>query len=185
MSTVLESCRHFCEVYLDDIVIFSKTAEEHLDHVYKVLQCLRQNNTKLNPPKCSIAQPKIDYLGHSITATTISPLNEKINAILKLQEPRTLKEANRFIGAIAWYRKFIKRFAEVAAPIHSVTNLTKKTRHKFRWGDDQFLAFHQLKNMRTTAPLLLQFSIEGKPLILSTDASDVGIGGVLQQEIDG
>jgi hypothetical protein len=90
MSTVLEPCRPFCQVYLDDIVVFSKSINEHVQHLHQVLQCLYQNNLKLNPSKCMIAQPKIDYLGHTITSTTITPLNEKIDAILRLKEPRTL-----------------------------------------------------------------------------------------------
>ncbi|CAF4591992.1 unnamed protein product, partial [Didymodactylos carnosus] len=184
MTTVLQSCRQFCQVYLDDIVIFSKTADEHLQHLQQVLQCLNQSNLKLNPPKCTIAQSTINYLGHTVTSTTITPLNDKINAILNLKEPRTLKEANRFIGGMAWYRKFIPKFAEVAAPIHAITNLTKTNRYKFKWKEPQSKAFHELKKMLTTAPLLLQFPVDSHPVILSTDASDLGIGGVLHQEIN-
>ncbi|CAF0823357.1 unnamed protein product [Didymodactylos carnosus] len=185
MSTVLQTCRSYCQVYLDDIVVFSRSIEEHVQHLYQVLECLLQNNLKLNPPKCTIAQPKIDYLGHTITETTVTPLNDKINAILRLKEPRTLEEANHFLGAIAWYRKFIPKFAEIAAPIHAVTNLTKKNRHKFKWQEQQSNSFYELQEKLTTAPLLLQFPNDKYPLILSTDASNKGIGGVLRQEIDG
>ncbi|CAF1105827.1 unnamed protein product, partial [Didymodactylos carnosus] len=179
MSTVLQSCRQFCPVYLDDIIIFSSTVEEHLDHLQKVLECLNRNNLKLDPLKCSIVQSKINYLDHTITASVIIPWNDKINAILKLKEPRTLKQANHFIGALSWYRKFIPRFAEVAASIHAITNLTKKNRHKFKWNQKQSQAFYELKKMLTTARLLLQFPDDSKPLILSTDASNLGVGGVL------
>ncbi|CAF0911625.1 unnamed protein product [Didymodactylos carnosus] len=127
MSTALESCRQFCQVYLDDIVIFSKSYDQHLVHMKKVFECLKENNLQLNPSKCSIVHLKIDYLGYTITEKTITPLNDKVNAILKLSEPRTLKQSNQFIDAIAWYRKFIKKFAEVAALIHAVTNLTKSS----------------------------------------------------------
>ncbi|CAF4395313.1 unnamed protein product, partial [Didymodactylos carnosus] len=162
MNTVLEPCRDYCQVYLDDIVIPSKSMEDHLLHVQQVLEKLNISNLKLNPPKCSLAQSQINYLRHTITATTITPLNEKINAILNLKEPRTLKEANRFIGGIAWYRKY-----------------------KFKWGHEQSLAFHKLKTMLTTEPLILKYPVDTKPLMLSTDASKIGIGGVLYQEIEG
>ncbi|CAF0758678.1 unnamed protein product [Didymodactylos carnosus] len=185
MSTALESCRQFCQVYLDDIVVFSKSYDQHLVHMKKVFECLKENNLQLNPSKCSIAHSNIDCLGYTITKKTITPLNDKINAILKLSEPRTLKQANKSIGAIAWYRKFIKKFAEVAAPIHAVTNLTKANRHKFRRTKDQSAAFYELKKMLTTAPLLLNFLDDSRPIILSTDLSDYGIGGVLQREING
>ncbi|CAF4585648.1 unnamed protein product, partial [Didymodactylos carnosus] len=101
MNNVLEPCRHFSQVYLDDIIIFSKITEEHIIHVHEVLGKLSANNLKINPPKCSLARQQIDYLGHTITATSITPLNDKIKAILDLKEPRTLREANRFIGGIS------------------------------------------------------------------------------------
>ncbi|CAF4346813.1 unnamed protein product, partial [Didymodactylos carnosus] len=123
MTNVLQSCRQFCQVYLDDG--------------------------------------------------------------LNLKEPRTLKEANRFIGGMASYRKFIPKFAEVAAPIHAVTNLTKTNRYKFKWKEPQSKTFHELKRMLITASLLLQFPVDSHPVIPSTDASDLGIGGVLHQEING
>ncbi|CAF4054091.1 unnamed protein product [Didymodactylos carnosus] len=144
MSTTLESWRQFCQVYLDDIVVFSKSYDQHLVHMKKVFECLKENNLQLNPSKCSIAHSNIDYPGSTITEKTITPLNEKINAILKLSEPGTL-----------------------------------------RWTKDQSAAFHELKKMLTTAPLLLNFPDDSRPIILSTDASDYGIGGVLQQQNNG
>ncbi|CAF1129171.1 unnamed protein product [Didymodactylos carnosus] len=134
---------------------------------------------EIKSTKCTTEQPKIDYLGHTIT-----PLNDKINAILRLKEPRTLKETNHFLGALAWYRKFIPKFAEIAAPIHAVTNLTKKNRYKFKWQEQQSNSFYDLKEKLTAAPLLLQFPNDKYPLILSTDASNKGISGILRQEID-
>ena len=84
-----------------------------------------------------------------------------------------------------WYRKFIPHFATVAAPIHAVTNLTKANRRKFHWKFAQSKAFHSLKQFLINTPLFLRFPVDNVPLILTTDASNVGIGGVLQQEIDG
>ncbi|CAF2145949.1 unnamed protein product [Rotaria magnacalcarata] len=112
-------------------------------------------------------------------------MKEKIEAILQLKEPHTLSQANKFIGALSWYRKFIPHFVTVAAPIHSVTNLTKDNRHKFKWKYAQSKAFHELKQMLVREPLFLHNPIDNIPLILTTDASGIGIGGVLQQEVEG
>ncbi|CAF4336126.1 unnamed protein product, partial [Didymodactylos carnosus] len=115
LSKLLEDCRQF----------------------YQVLSRLHRANFQLNPLKCAIARTEIDYLGHRVTHTGISPLPEKIASILLLKEPKTLKEANKFLGALSWYRKFIPRFVTTAAPIHAVTNLPKNLRYKFKWSQQQ------------------------------------------------
>lgn len=185
MTDTLKSCRLFSLVYLDDIIVFSKSFEEHLHHLEKVLAALQAKSLVLNPPKCVFAVAQIDYLGHTVSHTKITPMKEKIQAILDIKEPRSLAQANKFIGSLNWYRKFIPNFASVAAPLHAVTNLTKDKRYKFKWKYAQSNAFHELKRMLVTAPLFLHYPVEGVPLILTTDASGIGIGGVLQQEVDG
>lgn len=185
MMDTLKECRTFALVYLDDIIVFSKSFEKHLSHLEQVLHALQSKNLVLNPPKCIFAQEEIDYLGHTVSQNKIIPLRERIQAIEKVKEPKTLTQANKFIGGLSWYRKFIPHFASIAAPIHSVTNLTKENKHKFKWQSSQSKAFHQLKEMLTSKPLFLHYPVDNVPLILSTDASDIGIGGILQQEIDG
>ncbi|CAF4940328.1 unnamed protein product, partial [Rotaria sp. Silwood1] len=125
---------------------------------------------------------KINYLGHTIDKDTIKPMTENIDAILNIKDPCTLTAANKFIGALSWYRKFIPGFASVASPIHSVTNLTRNNRRKFQWKFAQSQAFQRLKQMLVSEPLFLHYPVDDKPIILTTDASGVGIGGVLQQE---
>ncbi|CAF2175076.1 unnamed protein product [Rotaria magnacalcarata] len=125
MNNVLSSCIDFSLVYLDDIVIFSRTHHEHLIHLEKVLNALKLQNLTLNPTKYEIAQQTIEYLGHVISSKTITPLPEKIKSIALLPEPKSLAQANRLIGALSWYRKFIPQFASIAVPIHVVTNLSK------------------------------------------------------------
>ena len=185
MNDTLKSCRSFSLVYLDDIVVFSTTYHEHLDHLRQVFLALSDKNFVLNPPKCELCVQRINYLGHTVSATSITPLSEKIETILSMKEPATLAEANKFIGALNWYRKFIPEFALTASPIYSVTNLTQKNRRNFHWRFAQSQAFHQIKKMLTSAPLFLHFPIDDTPLILTTDASGIGLGGVLQQEVDG
>ena len=185
MTDTLKSCRQFCLVCLDDIIVFSKSYEEHMLHLEQVFSALQTRHFVLNPPKCELMVPTINYLGHTISENAITPMNEKILAILNMKEPNTLARANKFIGALSWYRKFIPNFATVAAPIHSVTNLNKKDRRKFKWTASQSVAFHKLKQMLTTHPLFLHFPIDTQPLILTTDANDFGIRSVLQQEVNG
>ena len=170
MDSLLEYGRSsFCLVYLDDIIVFSKCFTEHLDHVKSVLDRLRSFNFQLNPAKCVFFLEEMDYLCHHITGSGISPLTEKIDAILQLPMPTTLKEANHFIGAIGWYRKFIKNFASIASPIHSVTNKTRHNRKDFHWGPDQMNAFNQLRFILTSKPLVLDFPDAVSPLVLATD----------------
>ncbi|CAF1187952.1 unnamed protein product [Rotaria sordida] len=185
MTNTLQSCRQFCLVYLDDIIVFSKSYEEHINHLEQVFSALQTKYFVLNPPKCETMVPTINYLAHTISEKIITPMNEKIQAILDIKEPHTLARANKFIDTLSWYRKFLPNFATIAAPIHSVTNLNKRDRRKFKWTSEQSTAFHQLKQMLITEPLFLHFPVDNIPLILTTDASNIGIGGVLQQEVNG
>ena len=184
MADVLSPCRQFSLVYIDDIVIYSRTFEEHVKHLTQVLSILSNHNFQLNASKCLILYRQIDYLSHTISQFGVKPNKEKIQAIMNLREPTTLTEANKFIGGLSWYRKFIPQFATVAAPIMTITNLTKHNRKKFVWRY-QHQAFLQLKQLLTNQPLFLQFPNDDYPVILTTDASKVGIGGTLQQVIDG
>jgi hypothetical protein len=181
-SVVVNGNSSYCLVYLDDIIIFSKTFKEHLQHVEHILASLHRYKFQLNPAKCAFFLNEMDYLGHHINSNGLSPLDDKIKAILQLPIPKNLKEANHFIGAIGWYRKFIKDFAQIAAPIHAVTNKNKNQRHAFRWNSEQTDSFNKLRSAITSKPLVLDFPDSTSPLILSTDASDIGIGAVLRQE---
>jgi hypothetical protein len=152
-----------------------------MGHVNDVLAVLHKHHFQLNPPKCEFFKPMMNYLGHTIDAKGMRPLDYKIETIKQFPMPTTLREANYFIEALGFYRKFIKNFAQMAAPIHRITNLHKQQRREFNWGPEQMNAFHQLKLAISTKPLVLDFPIDASPLILSTDASDIGIGGVLKQ----
>ena len=168
-------------VYLDDIVIFSKTIEEHKQHVADVISTLHKSHFQVSPPKCSIAVSKIEFLSHIVTCDKVEPSPDKVKAIVDIAPPKTLSQANRFIGKVGYYRKFIRDFAKIAAPIHKVTNKTRTKRHEFRWGQEQQDAFDKFKSILTSAPLFLDFPDRSVPFILSTDASDLRIAGILKQ----
>ncbi|CAM4950259.1 unnamed protein product [Rotaria socialis] len=132
-------------VYLDDILIFSTTFDEHVQHVREILSMLDKANFQVNPDKCNIAVREINFLSHTMNEKLIKPNGEKIKAITDLPAPTTLKEANEFLGKINWYRKFIPNFAHIAAPLHKYPDLST-------------------------------------PFVLTTDASEIGIGGILRQD---
>lgn len=169
-------------VYLDDILIFSRTFDQHKHHLNEILSLLSQANFQVNPDKCTIAVNEINFLSHTINEKGIQPNGDKIKVILDLPPPRTLKEANEFLGKINWYRKFIPNFAQMAAPLYTVTNKTKSRRHEFHWDLPQQQAFEQFKQVLTTYPLFLEYPDSSIPFILTTDASDIGIGGILRQD---
>ena len=155
MNNIIGRSRsHFCLIYLDDIIVFSRTFDDHLAHVADVLDTLHRHRLRLHPAKCLFFQGKIEYLGHSIDANGLHPLDEKVKAIRDFPMPTTLKEANAFIGLVGWYRRFIPDFAKIAGPIHTVTNKTKERRKEFFWASEQTAAFEQLKSIVTSAPLV-------------------------------
>lgn len=169
-------------IYLDDIVIFSHSIEEHKQHVDEILTILNEAHFKVSPAKCTIAARQIEFLGHMVTSTMVEPTPDKIQAILDIPAPRTLSQANRFLGKVNYYRKFIADFAHIAAPLYKVTNKTRTKRHEFYWHAEQQAAFEQFKKILTTAPLFLHFPDPSLPFILSTDASLTRIAGVLKQD---
>ena len=182
MNTLLVAKRDsYCSIYMDDILVYSDTFDHHLQHVDEVMRVLNDHRFTVSPPKCSIAQSSIDYLGHTISIDGVTPLGDNIAPIINMPEPRTLKEVNLFIGGLGFYRRFIKNFAKLAAPIHAVSNKNKERRNLFQWGEPQRLAFLALKTAITTKPLFLHFPDPTRPLTLSTDASDNRIGAVLKQ----
>ncbi|CAF3857204.1 unnamed protein product, partial [Rotaria sp. Silwood1] len=125
---------------------------------------------------------QIEFLGHIVSATTVQPTPDKVQAILDIPPPRTLSQANKFLGKIGYYRKFIHDFAAIAAPLHKVTNKTRTKRHEFYWHAEQQAAFEQFKTILTTAPLFLHYPDPSLPFVLSTDCSLTRIAGVLKQK---
>lgn len=122
---------NYVVVYLDDILVFSDTIKEHKQHVNEVLSILQEARFRVSPSKCVVAVQKVEFLSHIITEAGIEPSPDKIQAILDIPSPKTLTQANRFIGKIGYYRQFVKDFAKIAAPIHKVTNKTGPKKSEF------------------------------------------------------
>ena len=132
----------FAIAYLDDIIIFSKTAEEHLSHIKKVFEKLRSAKLSMKLRKCHFFSKVIQYLGHTLSTKHICPLPSKTQAIQKMHPPTTSKQVCAFLGLVGYYRKFIKNFAKIAKPL---TLLTRQ-QVKFEWTPEHQEAFMKLKH---------------------------------------
>jgi Reverse transcriptase (RNA-dependent DNA polymerase)/RNase H-like domain found in reverse transcriptase len=166
----------FVVVYFDDILIYSRNKEEHVDHVRQVLQTLRQNSLYVNPKKCIWMTDKLVFLGFVIAADGICPDTDKIKAIQEWPTPTIVTEVRSFLGLPGFYRRFIKNFSNITAPI---TELLKK--NSFEWNLEANQAFEKLKVLLTQAPVLALPNFD-KMFELDCDASRVGIRAVLSQE---
>ena len=181
MSSVLrDQLWRICLCYLDDIVIFGRTPEELLERIRMVLDRLRQVGLKVKPSKCEFFKTEVKFLGHMVSSQGIEPLPEKLDTIRDWPVPRCLRDVRAFFGLASYYRKFVKDFATIAEPL---TRLTKKFA-KFEWSEEAQQAFDALKQALIEASFLT-FPCPHAPCILDTDASDVAIGGVVSQMVDG
>ena len=167
-------------VYIDDLILFSKSEEEHAELLGRVLRRLTQAGLSLKPEKCYYFQEKIDYLGHEVSAKGIFPLQANIRKVLNCPAPTNIKELRRFVGMASYYRKFVKNFAQL---VHPLTELTKK-KNKWRWGEAEQNAFEVMKQKLVTPPILAYPRYDSE-FILYTDASSYCIGCVLSQQQDG
>ena len=177
IDKVLMGCSSFAMGYLENIIIFSKTEEEHLQHLEEIFVRLRKFGLKMKHEKCSFFKKHIQYLGHLVSERGFEPLPEKLESICKMPAPRTAKEVKQFLGLIGYYRKFIPHFADISGP------LTKLTHHNvvFEWMDQCSKAFNHLCEPLMEYPIL-RYPDPKQGYILYTDASGIGWSGVLTQE---
>ena len=169
-----------CLVYLDDVLIFAPTFEEHLARLRLVLQRFQEANLKLKPNKCRLFQSQTKFLGNIVSAEGVKPDPEKVEAVRDWPVPRNLTEARGFVALAAYYRRHIANFAQLARPLY---DLTKKNQ-RFIWGEAQQRSFMTLKEKLTTAPVLSS-PIDNGEYVLDTDCSDLSAGAVLQQRQHG
>ena len=111
----------FSLIYIDDIIIFSKSVDEHLVHLEEVFRRLRDANVKLNPKKCSFVKQRVEYLGHVVTPEGISPNPDKVRVVQEFPTPTNLKELRSFLGLANYYRRFVRGFSNIANPLNALT----------------------------------------------------------------
>ena len=180
MNEVLGNTQNqYAIAYIDDIIVYSKSEAEHIQHLADIFDRLDKAGLKLKLSKCSFFQSQVKYLGHIISSEGISPDPEKVKVMRRLQAPKTVREVRSIVGMASYYRRFIPHFSEIAKPL---TELTKKN-SRFVWSEDRQQAFKTLKECLSTAPVLAHPDFS-KPFKLYTDASLYAVGAVLTQEFE-
>ena len=181
MSRVLQDFAYvFALVYADDILIYSSDLDEHLRHLQQVFDKLRQANLTLKPTKCVFGAEKVKFLGHIFSSAGVSVDPEKTKAIDTFPEPSTPTQVRSFLGVCQYYRKFVKDFAEICAPLNAL--LRKDA--KFVWDSKCREAFQTLKSKLTSSPILAFPVFNDREFILYTDASGSSISYILGQKND-
>jgi hypothetical protein len=164
----------FVIVYLDDILIYSKTREDHIHHIKEVLEKLRKHRLWAKAEKCRFFQTSVDFLGYIVFQDGVSMDSAKVKTILEWKPPRNVKDVQVFLVFANFYRKFIKGYSKITEPL---TRLLRKD-NKFLWSEKTQIAFDTLKTAFTSAPILTHFNPQ-RPIVLETDASDYALAGIL------
>ena len=171
--------RDYVEIYLDDITIHSKTFEEHLEHIRLVSKDIMAAHLKVKPNKCTWLAKQIAILGHIVSGGQVSMDPKKVEALRKRLPPRNVKHIQQFLGICNYYRKFVRGYADIAAPLFNLL----KSDVNFEWQEQHQNAFDRLIAALTSYPVLRQPDLT-QPFIVHTDASGFALGAVLSQKDD-
>lgn len=179
MATILQKENWTkCIIYLDDVLIFGRTPEEHKYRLQQVLQRIREAGIKLSPSKCSFMKDRVTYLGHVISKNGIETDPEKISKVRDWPLPKTEDQLVSFLGLCGYYRKFIENYAQLAAPLEKLCR--KKSKLDIAWNTEGKESFEFFKQALTSAPILV-FPTHHDPYVLDCDASHDCVGAVLSQ----
>ena len=176
---VIAGLEDFTSTYLDDVVIFSNTWEDHLKHIRSTLDRIRKAGLTVKAKKSQFGADHCVYLGHLVGGGMVQPEAAKVEAVRNFPVPTTKKQVRTFLGLSGYYRRFIPQYASIALPL---TDLTRKSSpNEVIWTDVCDQAFLKLKSLLCSSPILASPNFQ-RPFVLQTDASDRGIGAVLSQE---
>jgi hypothetical protein len=164
-------------VYLDDILVYSRTKKKHLEHLDQVLQLLRKNKLFGKLKKCDFFKSEVEFLGHLVSDQGLAVDPHKIDTIRDWPQPKNIHELRSFLGLASYYRRFVPGFSKVAA---ALTSLLHKDQ-PYLWKEEQESAFQQLKNLLMSTPVLC-LPDPSLPFLVTTDASDLAIGAVLSKD---
>jgi len=167
----------FVIVFLDDILIYSRTLAEHVEHVRKVMQILREQKLYAKESKCELFRVEVEFLGHIVGRNGMRMMDDKIQAVNDWPTPTQVTHVRSFLGTAGYYRKFIQGFSRIASPLSELT----MDNVKFEWTSKQESAFRALKSSIVASPVLI-LPDPTKPFVVHTDASGFAIGAVLQQD---
>lgn len=166
-----------CLVYLDDVVVFAPTVEEHHKNLENVLNTLYCAHLRVNREKCNFFQQQVAFLGHVLTQKGLQPDQSKIKAIQNYPLPRTVKEIRSFLGLVSYYRKFIPRLSHIIKPLTDCTKKNSKVEHSPAFRE----AFLKAKTLISNPPILAYPNFD-KEFVVTTDASDIALGAVISQD---
>jgi hypothetical protein len=167
------------DTYIDDIVIYNYTWQDHVTTLDKMFDRLQQTNLTVNLRKCDFGQAKVKFLGHIVGGGEVTPIVAKVKCIIDYPVPENRRSLMRYLGMAGYYRKFCKNFSDVSAPL---ADLLKKSR-KFEWSESCQNSFQNIKSLLCTIPVLKAPDFS-KPFTLTVDASDLGAGAILVQSDD-
>lgn len=170
-----------CLIYIDDIIVFGATLDEHVSRVDEVLERIKAAGLKLKPEKCNLLQNEVVFLGHVVSGKGVLPDPCNVAKILQWPKPCTSKQVKQFVATGSYYRRFVKNFAKIARPLIDLT----KSGQPFVWDSGCENAFNQIKQALVSPEIMGYPRSEGGWFLLDVDASGVGIGGVLAQEQEG
>ena len=173
----------YCLIYLDDLIMFSRTTEEHLDRLHVVFDCLREYNLKLKLSKCSLFKEEINYLAHKVSKAGVHPSDINVKAIAEYAPPKTYTEIRAFLGLVGHYRCFIKGFARITQPLneHLMGEGACRKAERVSLSEEALKAFKMLKQACMNTPVLA-FANYTKEFLLETNASKQGLGAILSQK---
>ena len=166
----------FALVYINDIVIFSTSFEDHIQHLDQVLKAISGANITLSPSKCHLAYQSLLLLGQKVSRLGLSTHKEKVDAILQLREPENISQLQQFLGMMVYFSSYIPFYAWIAQPLFQLL----KKENSWNWTEIHQEAFDLCKQVLTNAPVR-GYAMPGKPYRLYTDACDYGLAGILQQ----
>ena len=173
----------FVFVYLDDILVFSKSHQEHKCHLRTLLKRLSENGLIVNKEKCQFGVSTLNFLGYTVSKDGAIPPTERVQAITNFPRPTTVKELSEFIGLITYYHRFLPKVAALLDPLYAARKGLSKNQ-KLSWSEDMITAFNKVKHCMATATMLVH-PTDGTPLALVADASDIAVGAALQQQRNG
>ena len=174
----------FVFVYLDDILIFSKSEDDHGKHLEEVFKVLENNGLKISSEKCHFFRKSIKFLGHTVSSEGIQPSKQKCEALEKLNMPTTYLELQKFLGAVSFYRKYIQNYAEHEHPLRMLLSKAPSKNASLTLSDKEMVSFEKLKLLLSNVASQSFIDPNSNIFTVTTDASTIAIGGVLHQVVN-
>lgn len=185
LDTIFRDFSSFLFIFINDLVIHSRSESEHLEHLRKVFRKLADHNLKINIKKCQFNKEKIDFLGFTVSDRGVLPSDNRVNSINNAPIPTTVAKMKKFLGTTSYYHHYMKNFAKIRQPLNSFLSVPKRHNdRKIHLTSRQIEAFHQLNESLANATILAH-PVPGATLLIHTDASGISMGATLSQLIDG